>query len=274
MFKMGFLPRAEVFVHTDHKHMDEAILAFRLMYFAKDFDTFIRTACFLRERINGGMFAYTFTAAVFHREDCRGVILPAPYEIYPYFFVDSHIINKAFMVKMTKGATDPVIKDYYGIKITDKNLVVIDWRKGVRHTLSHDDRLSYFTEDIDVNTFFYYLHMNYPYWMQDDTYGLNKERRGEVAMYGYQQLLARYRMERLSHGMCDIKMIDWNEPLKTGYWPKIRLHTGDEMPVRRNNVLLVHKNNLKYKQYVDDIERYIREGIINGHVTRVSSNSF
>ncbi|CAH2233649.1 basic juvenile hormone-suppressible protein 1-like [Pararge aegeria] len=267
-YKMGFLPRGEVFVHTNEKQMDEAILVFRLMYFAKDFDTFIRTACFLRERINGGMFVYAFTTAVFHREDCRGIILPAPYEIYPYFFVDGHIINKAFMLKMTKAATDPVIFDYYGIKVTDKNLVVIDWRKGLRHTLSEHDRLNYFTEDIDVNTFFYYLHMNYPYWMSDDVYGLNKERRGEVTMYGYQQLLARYRLERLSHGMCDIKMIMWDKPLKTGYWPKIRLHTGEEMPVRRNYVSLINKDNLKYKLYVDDVERYIREGIMNGRVTR------
>ncbi|XP_045769520.1 basic juvenile hormone-suppressible protein 1-like [Maniola jurtina] len=267
-YKMGFLPRGEVFVHTNQKQMDEAIWVFRLMYFAKDFDTFIRTACFLRERINGGMFVYAFSTAVFHREDCRGVVLPAPYEIYPYFFVDSDIISKAFMLKMTKAATDPVIFDYWGIKVTDKNLVVIDWRKGVRHTLSEHDRLSYFTEDIDVNTFYYYLHMNYPYWMVDDVYGLNKERRGEVTMYANQQLLARYRLERLSHGMCDIKMIMWNEPLKTGYWPKIRLHNGEEMPVRSNNVLLLNKENLKLKLAADDIERYIRDGIINGRITR------
>ncbi|XP_052741115.1 basic juvenile hormone-suppressible protein 1-like [Bicyclus anynana] len=267
-YKMGFLPRGEVFVHNNEKHMDEAIVVFRMLYFAKDFDTFIRTACFLRERINGGMFVYAFTTAVFHREDCRGVILPAPYEIYPYFFVDSHIINKAFMLKMTKAATDPVIFDYFGIKVTDKNVVVIDWRKTLRHTLSEHDRLNYFTEDIDMNTFFYYLHMNYPYWMTDDVYGLNKERRGEVMMYGYQQLLARYRLERLSHNMCDIKMITWDKTMSTGYWPKIRLHTGDEMPVRRNNVYLVNKYNMKYKMYVDDVERYIRDGITNGRITR------
>ncbi|XP_034829267.1 basic juvenile hormone-suppressible protein 1-like [Maniola hyperantus] len=272
-YKMGLLPRGEVFVHTNEKQMDQAIWVFRLLYFAKDFDTFMRTACFLRERINGGMFVYAFSVAVFHREDCRGVVLPAPYEIYPYFFVDSHIINKAFMLKMTKAATDPVVFDYWGIKVTDKNLVVIDWRKGVRHTLSDHDRLSYFTEDIDMNTYYYYLHMNYPYWMVDDVYGLNKERRGEVTMYANQQLLARYRLERLSHGMCDINELKWDEPLKTGYWPKIRLPTGDEMPVRRNNVLLVNKHNLKYKLIVDDLERYIRDGIMHGRITRRDGTS-
>ncbi|CAH0683394.1 unnamed protein product [Spodoptera exigua] len=267
-FKMGMLPRGEIFVHTNELHMIQAVKVFKILYFAKDFDVFMRTACWLRERINGGMFVYALTACVFHRADCRGITLPAPYEIYPYFFVDSHVINKAFMMKMTKAANDPVLMNYYGIKVTDKNLVVIDWRKGVRRSLSQNDRISYFTEDIDLNTYLYYLHMSYPYWMKHDMYAVNKERRGEIMSYATMQLLARMRLERLSHEMCDIKPIMWNEPLKTGYWPKIRLHTGDEMPVRSNNMILVTKENLKWKRMLDDVERKLRDGILNGKIER------
>lgn len=267
---MGMLPRGEVFVHTNELHMMQALKVFRILFFAKDFDVFMRTACWLRERINGGMFVYALTACVFHRADCRGITLPAPYEIYPYFFVDSHVIHKAFMMKMTKAVNDPVMMNYYGIKVTDKNLVVIDWRKGVRRTLTQNDRISYFTEDIDLNTYLYYLHMSYPYWMTHDMYTVNKERRGEIMSYATMQLLARFRLERLSHEMCDIKPIMWNEPLKTGYWPKIRLHTGDEMPVRSNNMILVTKENLKWKRMLDDVERKLRDGILNGKIERVS----
>uniref|UniRef100_A0A2A4JMW0 Methionine-rich storage protein n=1 Tax=Heliothis virescens TaxID=7102 RepID=A0A2A4JMW0_HELVI len=267
-FKMGMLPRGEVFVHSNELHIEQAVKVFKILFFAKDFDVFIRTACWLRERINGGMFVYALTACVFHRNDCRGINLPAPYEIYPYVFVDSHVINKAFMMKMTKAATDPVMMDYYGIKVTDKNLVVIDWRKGVRRTLSKDDRISYFTEDIDLNTYMYYLHMSYPFWMTDDMYTVNKERRGEILNYANMQLLARLRLERLSHEMCDIKAMMWNEPLKTGYWPKIRLHTGDEMPVRSNNMIVLTKENVKYKRMLDDVERIIRDGILTGKIER------
>ncbi|KAF9824381.1 hypothetical protein SFRURICE_002043 [Spodoptera frugiperda] len=267
-FRMGMLPRGEVFVHTNELHMMQALKVFRILFFAKDFDVFMRTACWLRERINGGMFVYALTACVFHRADCRGITLPAPYEIYPYFFVDSHVIHKAFMMKMTKAVSDPVMMNYYGIKVTDKNLVVIDWRKGVRRTLTQNDRISYFTEDIDLNTYLYYLHMSYPYWMTHDMYTVNKERRGEIMSYATMQLLARFRLERLSHEMCDIKPIMWNEPLKTGYWPKIRLHTGDEMPVRSNNMILVTKENLKWKRMLDDVERKLRDGILNGKIER------
>ncbi|XP_041979765.1 basic juvenile hormone-suppressible protein 1-like [Aricia agestis] len=268
LFKMGLLPRGEVFVHTNELQLNQAIHVFKVLYFAKDFDTFIRTACFLRERINGGMFVYAFTCALFHRVDCQGIVIPPPYEIYPYFFVDSDVIHKAFTMKMSKAAKDPVVHDYFGIKVTDNNLVVIDWRKGVRHTLTEFDRTNYFTEDIDLNTYMYYLHMSYPFWMTDDAYGLQKERRGETYMYALQQLSARLRLERLSHKMCDLKMLDLNRPLKTGYWPKILLPNGEHMPVRRNNVMLVNDFNMKQKLVVDDIERIIREGILNGRIER------
>ncbi|CAH0399633.1 unnamed protein product [Chilo suppressalis] len=266
IYKMGMLPRGEVFVHTNEKQLEEAVATFHLLYFAKDFDVFLRTACWLRERINGGMFVYALTVATFHRPDCHGIVLPAPYEIYPYFFVDSNVINKAFQMKMTKASLDPVVRDYFGIKVKDNNVVVIDWRKGVRHTLSEFDRISYFTEDIDLNTYFYYLHMNYPYWMTDDVYNVNKERRGEIFMYTHMQLLARLRLELLSKNMCDIKPLVWNEPLATGYWPKIRMHNGEEMPMRRNNVAVVTENNVKDKILIDDIESVIREAILKGRV--------
>ncbi|XP_075975560.1 basic juvenile hormone-suppressible protein 1-like [Anticarsia gemmatalis] len=267
-FKLGMLPRGEIFVHSDRLHMEQAVKVFRILYFAKDFDVFIRTCCWLRERINGGMFVYALTAAVFHRTDCMGIILPAPYEIYPYFFVDSQVIEKTHVMKMTRAVNDPVLMKYYGIKVTDKNLVVIDWRKGVRTALTEDDRISYFTEDIDLNTYMYYLHMSYPYWMTDDVYNLNKERRGEVLAYANLQLLARLRLERLGRGMCDIKAIVWDKTLKTGYWPKIRLHTGYEMPVRGNNMVLVTKDNIKVKNMLDDIERMLRNGIWTGKIER------
>ncbi|KAL4709732.1 hypothetical protein ACJJTC_005535 [Scirpophaga incertulas] len=266
MYKVGMLPRGEVFVHTSERQMEQAVTTFRVLYFAKDFDVFVRTACFMRERINPGMFVYAVTAAVFHRVDCRGITLPAPYEIYPYFFVDSQVIDKVFKMKMTKAAMDPVIRDYYGIKVKDNNIVVVDWRKGTRNILSPNDQVSYFTEDIDINTYMYYLHMNYPYWMTDEVYSVNKERRGEVYMYAQMQLLARYELERLSKNMCSVKPVVWHEMLNDGYWPKIRMHNGESMPARRNHVTPINQYNIEDKILADDIESIIREAIIKGHI--------
>lgn len=268
---MGLLPRGEVFVNTNDLHVKEAITVFRVLYFAKDWDTFIRTACWLRERINSGMFVYTLTIAVFHRTDCNGIILPSPYEIYPFLFVDSAIIKRAQMLKMTKGWIDPILKDYQGIMVKDNNLVVLDWRKGVRHALTHDDRLAYFTEDVDLNTYFYYLHINYPSWMSDDVYNVNKERRGEVVAYAGQQLLARLRLERLTNNMCDIKSFMWQKPIKTGYWPKLMLHTGDDLPMRQNNVDVVTSEKMELIRFIEDCENMLRDLIITGQKQSVST---
>ncbi|XP_047990431.1 basic juvenile hormone-suppressible protein 1-like [Leguminivora glycinivorella] len=268
-FKMGMLPRGEVFVHTNEKHMKQAVRVFRMMYFAKDFDVFMRTCCWLRERINGGMFTYALTAAVFHRVDCRGIVLPAPYEIYPYFFVDADVMQKASLLKMSKMNIDNVLMNYWGVKIVkDKHICLIDARKGLRTVMSEDDKMNYFTEDCDLNTYFYYLHMNYPYWMDNEVYGLQKERRGEVMMYAGQQLMARYRLERLSHGMCDIKMIKWDETIKGGYWPKIRMHNGYEMPARVGNMKVLNEDNLRLKLVCDDVEKIIRQAILTGKMER------
>nr|ADA84299.1 hexamerin receptor [Corcyra cephalonica] len=267
-YKLGMLPRGEVFVDMDVKQAEEAIKVFQLLYFAKDFDIFVRTACWLRERINGGMFVYALTAAVFHRPDCNGISLPAPYEIYPHHFVDSHILHKAFMMKMTKASVDAGIKDYYGINVKDNNVVVIDWRKSLRHTMSEFDRTSYFTEDIDLNTYFYYLHMSYPYWMSEDIYSVNKERRGETMWYSFHvSTVARrlgYKGYRLPcttlHPQCEM----YHSQKATGR--QILLRTGDEMPVRCYNVQLITEDDIRFKDLIDDDDRRYRDAIRKGYI--------
>jgi hypothetical protein len=50
------------------------------------------------------MFWYSFTAAVLHRDDTTDVMMPPPYEVYPYFFVESDIIQKAYKYWMMRKA--------------------------------------------------------------------------------------------------------------------------------------------------------------------------
>jgi hypothetical protein len=50
------------------------------------------------------MFWYAFSTAVLHRQDLTDIMLPPPYEIYPYFFVDSGVIQKAYKYWMMRKA--------------------------------------------------------------------------------------------------------------------------------------------------------------------------
>jgi hypothetical protein len=54
--------------------------------------------------VNPLMFWYSFTIAVLHREDTRDVIMPPPYEVYPYFFVDNEVIQKGYEYWMMSKA--------------------------------------------------------------------------------------------------------------------------------------------------------------------------
>ncbi|XP_022823233.1 basic juvenile hormone-suppressible protein 2 [Spodoptera litura] len=267
MLKVGFLPRGEIFTLHIDRQLKEVVNMFHMLYYAKDFDTFVRTACWMRLYLNEGMFVYALTVAVRHREDCKGIILPPPYEIYPYYFVRGDVIQKAYLLKMKKGLLDLKLCDFYGIKKTDKDIYIIDENVyDKRVYLNHDDKLRYFTEDIDLNTYYYYFHVDYPFWMKDRFMDKTKTRRFELTVYMYQQILARYYLERLSNGLGRIKDLSWYKPIKKGYWPWLKLHNGIEFPVRFNNYVIARDYNLDVIRLCDEYEKIIREAIIKGYI--------
>ncbi|CAK1586873.1 unnamed protein product [Parnassius mnemosyne] len=267
-FKIGMLPRGEIFtIHVD-RQLKEVVSMFHLLYYAKDFTTFIKTACWMRLYLNEGMFVYALTVAVRHREDCKGIILPPPYEIYPYYFVRADVIQKAYMLKMKKGLLDPKLCDFYGIKKTEKGVYIIDENIYDRRVyLNDEDRLRYFTEDIDLNTYYYYFHVDYPFWMKDDMFDkLKVSRRWELNLYIYQQILARYYLERLSNGLGDITTLTWNKPIRKGYWPWMLYQNGVQFPMRPNNYVLVGDNDINIVRLVENYEMIIKEAIIKGYI--------
>nr|AAA27883.1 basic juvenile hormone sensitive hemolymph protein two [Trichoplusia ni] len=267
MRKVGFLPRGEIFtLHVD-RQLKEVVTMFHMLYYAKDFTTFVKTACWMRLYLNEGMFVYALTVAVRHREDCKGIILPPPYEIYPYYFVRADVIQKAYLLKMKKGLLDLKLCDFYGIKKTDKDVFIIDenvYDKRVH--LNKEDKLRYFTEDIDLNTYYFYFHVDYPFWMKDKFMDKMKMRRFELTYIMYQQILARYILERLSNGMGMIKDLSWHKTIKKGYWPWMKLHNGVEIPVRFDNYVIVRDHNRDVIRLCDEYERIIRDAIIKGFI--------
>jgi hypothetical protein len=72
-----------------------------------------QTAAWARDNINEGQFLYAFSLATFLRDDLNDIILPAPYEIYPYLFVDADVIQKAYETKMWGEYSKQVLKLHY-----------------------------------------------------------------------------------------------------------------------------------------------------------------
>lgn len=254
-----YLPKGEIFNIYNEVHREQAIALFEFFYYAKDFDTFYKSVAFGRYYINEGMFVYALTVAVTHRKDMAGFILPAPYEIYPYYFINTEVIQKAQQYKM---------QGYYGMKkVEDTYTVVIPYNYTTDYyvdTAHQEQKLTYFTEDVGLNSYYYYFHTDYPFWMGGKEYGLYNDRRGELYLFEHQQLLARYYLERLSNNMGHIPELSYYTPVKTGYYPRLQYYNGYSFPARESFYNFYHEDNYYNVELVEEYERRIRDVIDAG----------
>ncbi|EFA09253.1 hexamerin 5 precursor [Tribolium castaneum] len=220
-YKLGLLPRGEIFSIFYYEHRLQAISLFKLFYYARDFDTLYKTAVWARNNVNEGLFLYAFSTALVHRDDTFTFVLPPIYEIYPFYFYNSEDLEKAQRYKQaySGGAKTYTIYSNYS---------------GYYLNLNKEQSLSYFLEDVGLNAFYYYCNIYYPFWMDGDEFKLKNDRRGEQYYYLYQQLLARYYLERLSNDFGEVEFFNYDEPFKYGYYSSLRYPTGLAFPNRPN----------------------------------------
>lgn len=325
MYRIGLLPRNEVFSILNEIHRHQAIQLFRVLYTAKDYETFYKVACWARTNINEGMFVYALNVAILHRPDCKGLILPPMYEIYPYYFINHEVIRKAQQYKLQNyallrpdviqslvnsvgikpiqrsnvlgslvmdsagvrpmvggvlpsryqrlmmGISQPLIPTVntpYLEQIDGINVMIIPSNySGWYLNVDREQSLSYFTEDVGLNSWYYYFHAQYPSWMSGVEYGLNKERRGELYLYTYQQLLARYYLERLSVGLGKIDLIDINRPIDYSYVCTLQYENGLPFPIRpKYTQLIFNDRTLTEAELIQILEKRILEAIDLGFV--------
>lgn len=99
LYEYGMLPRGELSSPYYKKSLKETEALFRLFYYAKDFDTFYKTASWARIYMNEMTYIYALYSAVVHREDTKFLQLPPTYEIYPYMHFNSEVLEKAHHAK-------------------------------------------------------------------------------------------------------------------------------------------------------------------------------
>lgn len=261
--------KGEIFSVFHHSHWHEAYLLFKLFYYAKDFQTFYHTAVWARQHINEGVYLYALSVAVAHRADTYGIIIPPIYEIYPYYFYNTETIHKAQYYKQVHDKTD------------NKIHTIVSNYSGHYLNLHPEQALSYYLEDVGINAFYYYYNIYYPVWMDGEEFGLKHDKRGEHFYFVHQQLLARYYLERLSHGAGEIHYFNWDVPFETPYHPSLQYQNGLEFPSRPAFAHLqevYHNYGEKWSSnkygysytYVHDYERRIRDAIDRGFVLNVS----
>ncbi|XP_050665724.1 arylphorin subunit alpha-like isoform X5 [Leptidea sinapis] len=222
LWKTGFLPKNLAFSIFNERSKHEAVALFHVLYYAKDFDVFYKTAAAARVYVNEGQFLYAYYIAVLHRPDTKGIVLPAPYEAYPELFTNVDTWWKINRVKMQNGVDSFDLGSEYGI-VKEQNEYVIYANYSNHFTYpGNEHKISYFTEDIGLNAYYYYFHVFFPFWMESDVQPDLKEHRGEIYYYFYQQLLARYYLERLSSDLGEIPEFSWKHQIETGYKPSMK----------------------------------------------------
>ncbi|CRL07340.1 CLUMA_CG020319, isoform A [Clunio marinus] len=259
LYNHGLLGFEEIFTVLNEEQSHEVNALFNIFYYAKDWETFYKVMVWARFHVNEGMFIYALTTAIYHRPDFVGIELPAIYEIYPYYFFHAEVLQKAHQYKM---------QGFYGMKKVEgvyQAVIPANYTGWYMHT-NAEQKVSYFTEDIGLNAWYYYLQADFPYWLGGKEFGLYKDRRGELYLFHHQQLLARYYLERLSNDLGVIPEITYELPIKTGYFPDMYYYNGVPFPARDNNYIMYTEDNYHLIQEVEDYERRIRDAIDLGYI--------
>lgn len=247
--KLGLLPQHYVYSIFNKHHLKETVALFNLFYYSKDWTTFYKNVLWARQHVNEAMFTYALTVAVLHRKDTIGIVLPPLYEICPYMFFDSHVISDAISYKMQN------------MHKFEKLHTIVGNYTSKYYKMNEESKLAYFTEDIGWNAYYYYFNIDYPFWMGGKEFHLDKDRRGEQYLYMYQQLLARYYLERLSNGLGVIPEISYMKPIKSGYHPMLRYYNGIGFSMRKNYYEVSDNEDYYTLNLIEDYERRIRDVI-------------
>ncbi|KAF5303332.1 hypothetical protein FQA39_LY10071 [Lamprigera yunnana] len=220
LYEKGLLPMDAIYGLFYDTHLEEAAALFKVFYFAKDFDTFYKSACWARYNVNQGVFLYAFSIALQNRQDTFEMVLPPIYEVNPYYFFNTEVIQKAHRYKQL-GLPKP---EYYF------QANYSGWYMNVHP----EQALSYFMEDVGIAAYYYFYNLYRPCWMNIEELGVNTYKRGEQYYYFYQQFIARFYLERLSNHYGEIGSYDYEDAFETGYYPSMTYPNGVQFPQRPN----------------------------------------
>ncbi|CAG7836276.1 unnamed protein product [Allacma fusca] len=217
--------------------------AFRALYDifmgADSVEEFINIAAYCRDNsmINPHLFLYAYSKALLARNDTRGFKFPALFEVLPDAFVNTVVIKQAqelsrlpeksrkvisangpAMMSQAMDNPDKAMNPDVNTGSGGKGQPLIIGRGYTGRDFNPENRMSYFREDMGVNSHHHHWHLVY-----DRTSSQN--RRGELFYYMHHNLIARYDAERLSNGLARLKKLDLacRPVLEEGYFSKLTL---------------------------------------------------
>ncbi|XP_012230110.1 arylphorin subunit alpha [Linepithema humile] len=264
-WKHGMLRRGEVFSMMNSHHREEAMSLFRVLFSAKDFETFYNTAVWARFHMNEQMFTYMLSLATLHRADTRNIRHPPMYEVVPHLYFNEEVLHQAYHIAMGGSGMKKTVGgvDVYYIPANYSGWYVIRDEMPEMH-----EKLNYYTEDIGLNAYYSVVNHDFPLWMNSKRHNLPQlatTKRGEIYLYIHKEILTRYYLERLSNGMGEIPYVDVNKPIVTGYYPTMHHHNGLSFPQRPANSEIPMREHRNVQALLDSHNR-ISDAIDSGHL--------
>ncbi|XP_034834961.1 arylphorin subunit alpha-like [Maniola hyperantus] len=217
----GLLAKGEIFTEYNPDHLNELKVIYELLYYARDFDTFYKAACWARQNVNCGLFVDAIYLAILNRRDTEKVSIPAPYEILPNYF-----IRKDFVIKASSLIRGETVSLSDSVR-NEGNAYVLDVNYTTSYNYDTDDKLAYFHEDIGLNSYYFLTKLNNLPWLIDS----QKESYGQHVYHIMKQMMARYNLERYSNGLPELEAINWND-IGINYDPMLIYSNGNDFSQR------------------------------------------
>lgn len=222
------LPKGVIFTENDIDHLNELKIIYEVLYYAKDFDTFLKAASWARQNVNCGLFVDAIYLAILNRRDTDKVSIPAPYELLPNYFIRKDFILKASSLIRGETLTPP---DYVR---NEGNVYVLDVNYTANYDDNGEDKLAYFHEDVGLNSYYYLQKLKKLPWVTDFR-NVHKNNYGEYIYHLIKQMMARYNLERISNGLYELEVMDWDYIDDFYYDPMLIYSNGDSFSQRKGN---------------------------------------
>ncbi|XP_017773559.1 PREDICTED: allergen Cr-PI-like, partial [Nicrophorus vespilloides] len=252
-YQEGLIQQDEVFSVYNPTQVKYAEALFKVFFYARTYHVFYKAAAWARQKVNPGMFVYCLSVAIVHGKHTVGVVLPPVYETVPHYFFPDRVIRNAQQLKQRFHGDEKQVKSH-----------VID-------AMYSDSCMSYLTEDVGFNSYYYYKNVYMPYWLEEECMSYDGTNRGEWFQYYHNQILARYYLERLANGKGRIPHLDYREPIKSAFNPSLTYPNGQPFPNRQTEIKL-HLADEQTKDFaycyskVEDYERRLRDAVDQGFV--------
>ncbi|EDW61649.1 phenoloxidase 2 [Drosophila virilis] len=243
---LGFaskLGRKNQFSLFNTRHREIAGQLIQLYLDAPNLQEFVALAVYTKDRVNPVLFQYSYAVAIAHRPDTRTVPIPNISQVFPSNFIEPSVFQEARQEAsvIAKSGNRSILEIPINYTASDRE---------------DEQRLSYFREDIGVNSHHWHWHLVYP--ASGPVEVVNKDRRGELFYYMHHQLIARYNVERFCNNLKRVAPLNnLRDEVPEGYFPKILSSVNNRTyPARVSRQLLRDVDRPDGNIEISELERW------------------